>query len=141
MNSYARKESRVQALEARAGSGVDYAAIDRRHAELLALINSVFPVDPRRSRMDDLARLCGLPNSRYMKAVLYDKFSEAAFQAAAQNAYGDDWREPMKATMDRALDQIGEVLGDDWLEQTARAFPPVLTAARMACGASAEAAA
>ena len=123
-----RLEQRLAAIEATRKPTGNLIAAEKFCEDLLEFIKTVFPEDPRRSRMDDLARLCGLPSSRYMKAVLEDRFSEAVFQAAAQSAYGDGWREPMKATMDRALAQVIAVHGDNGLEQAAKAFPPVLRA-------------
>lgn len=133
-----RLEQRLAAIEAKRPAG-DWVAAEKFRDDLLGFLKTAFPEDPRHSRMDDLARLCGLPSARYMKSVLDDKFSEAALQAAAQHAYGDDWREPMKATMDRALDQIAEVLGDGGLEKAAKGFPPALIEARMTSGQPADA--
>ena len=84
--------------------------------------------------MDDVARLCGLPDSKNIRPVINARFSEDALRTATMDAYGKHWREPMQATLEKELNQAVEVLGDHGLEAVSRSFPPVQTVCRLAGG-------
>ncbi|MEM9059022.1 MAG: hypothetical protein AAGD13_01045 [Pseudomonadota bacterium] len=104
----------------------------------MSFIKAVFPHVAHRSRMDDLASCCGLPNAAFMRGVLAEGFSAGSFKNAAEAAYGDAWQEPMRETLEDALTTITDARGDEGLMQFAKVFPPVLTASRVALGMTEE---
>lgn len=123
---------RLAALEA---SVIDTSKNDGAAAfaeRLKDFIDGVFPTDQYTCRMDHVARCCGLPGSRSMRAILQAKFSEDAFRSEAHSAYGDDWSEQMVETMEASLDRVCDVHGDDGPMLLAKAFPGVLVASKVA---------